>query len=423
MDSVTKSYGSYGGICQAWDSGVSMVSICREYPSLGTKLIHGKFRQNGGCGFILKPEKFRSRPSDSSVLVSDAASASPATLAVHIISGQELPEAFVDPETMPSKVPKEKGYSVVIDLNASSVDQDDIQAKTLYIRKHGRNPFWNEVCPFSSPSCASLLTLCPALPCPALPSQLFTFAIQDRSRGQLTLRIFHNEECVCFTSVPLSCLRVGYRSMTLFEENEDNNYQIEGLPLSKLFLRIGILHAPTPANALGLSRSGSGASAADETDSPQIKSQYSKEFSPAMSVTPSPSPPPRARDSNSRMVGMDVSPGNKHWRRLLKSKSQGAESAAASAAIEDSYVQQHQSPEMTSPPPKQQHRGHARRSASTGDAVSPPSSGRVSHRDRDKDSRRDRDRDSKESRDRRRSRRERERGVPSRSQSGPAAER
>lgn len=137
MDSVTKSYGSYGGICQAWDCGVSMVSICREYPSLGTKLIHGKFRQNGGCGFILKPESFRFRSSDASPANTST------TLAIHIISGQELPEAYVDPES--GKIPKEKGYSVVIDLNAASVEQGDIQAKTLYIRKHGRNPFWNEV--------------------------------------------------------------------------------------------------------------------------------------------------------------------------------------------------------------------------------------------------------------------------------------
>lgn len=137
MDTLTKSYGSYGGICSAWDCGVSMVSICREYPSLGTKLIHGKFRQNGGCGYILKPEKYRYRSSEP--LTPDV----PLTLAVHIISGQELPEAVFDPES--GKVSKEKGYAVVIDLNAASIDQDDIQAKTLYIKKHGRNPFWNEV--------------------------------------------------------------------------------------------------------------------------------------------------------------------------------------------------------------------------------------------------------------------------------------
>lgn len=138
MDSVTKSYGAYGGICAAWDCGVSMASICREYPSLGTKIIHGKFRENGACGFVLKPEKFRF-PSTERPVVSV-----PLTLAVHIISGQELPEAALDPESSARRA-KEKGYAVVIDLNGTSFNQSDVQAKTLYIKKHGRNPFWNEV--------------------------------------------------------------------------------------------------------------------------------------------------------------------------------------------------------------------------------------------------------------------------------------
>lgn len=194
------------------------------------------------------------------------------------------------------------------------------------------------------------------------------------------MRIFHNEECVCFTSIPLSCLRIGYRSMTLFEENEDNNYQIEVLPLSKLFLRIGILQnePAIPGNIGG-----------GESLSTPIKSQYSKEFSPSMTASTS---LPRSRDTDARMVGMDVSPGNKHWRRLQKSKSDASESVSI----------------QETSPPKQRH--HIRRSASTGDAVPQlsSSSSKPSHRERDRDSR-----------DRRRSRRER----TNRSPSGATAER
>lgn len=150
MDSQTKSFGSYGGICSAWDCGVSMVSVCREYPSLGTKIVHGKFRQNGGCGYILKSEKYRFRPSEnnnvsSSTLTHHHSSViSNSILVVHVISGQDLPESISDPMINP-KSSKEKGYSVVIDLNGASIEHGDVQVKTLYIRKHGRNPFWNEV--------------------------------------------------------------------------------------------------------------------------------------------------------------------------------------------------------------------------------------------------------------------------------------
>lgn len=150
MDSQTKSFGSYGGICSAWDCGVSMVSVCREYPSLGTKINYGKFRQNGSCGYVLKPEKYRFRPTTESQVSSSGLgsgtsmlSLSNSTLILHIISGQELPEGTSD-QNVNSKS-KEKGYSVVIDLNGASIGHDDIQVKTLYIRKHGRNPFWNEV--------------------------------------------------------------------------------------------------------------------------------------------------------------------------------------------------------------------------------------------------------------------------------------
>lgn len=141
MDTQTKSFGSYGGICSAWDCGTSMVTVCREYPSLGTKIVHGKFRQNGGCGFVLKPEKFRFQ----SETLGQSPPLRPSTLIVHIISGQDLPEIPQDIDTSP-RTSKEKGYAVVIDLNGSSIDHDEIQAKTLYIRKHGRSPFWNEVC-------------------------------------------------------------------------------------------------------------------------------------------------------------------------------------------------------------------------------------------------------------------------------------
>lgn len=93
-------------------------------------------------------------------------------------------------------------------------------------------------------------------------------------------------------------MRVGYRSMTLFEENEDNNYQTEMLPMSKLFLRIGFLTTDESGAVVAAS---------------PLQSAYSKEFSPSTSPSP---PQIRSRDHNSRMVGMDVSPGNKQWKRL-----------------------------------------------------------------------------------------------------------
>ena len=40
--------------------GIPCVSLTHHLPSLATKLHHGKFRANGGCGFVPKPLVLRS---------------------------------------------------------------------------------------------------------------------------------------------------------------------------------------------------------------------------------------------------------------------------------------------------------------------------------------------------------------------------
>ena len=104
---------------------------------------------------------------------------------------------------------KDKGLSVVIDLNGLGLD--DIRQKTKAIRKHGSNPFWNEV---------------------------FTFTLQDPSDGQITLRVFSNNVCTGFVSVPLSHLRTGFRNLQLFEETEANDFIAAPMEMSSLFVRV-----------------------------------------------------------------------------------------------------------------------------------------------------------------------------------------
>lgn len=44
-----------------WNAGIQMVAINFQKPDLGMHLNQGKFRKNGGCGYILKPESLRNR--------------------------------------------------------------------------------------------------------------------------------------------------------------------------------------------------------------------------------------------------------------------------------------------------------------------------------------------------------------------------
>jgi hypothetical protein len=157
---------------------------------------------------------------------------------------------------------------------------------------------------------------------------------------------------VCFASIPLSALRVGYRSLTLFEENEDNNYRIEALPLSRLFLRIGLLSN----DAFAISGAAPNKTLS-RTSSPDHSSPPSSATSPG-----------RSRDSNSRMVGMDLSPGNKHWRRL-SSRGGGSENGGGVGEQELIGAGTAYGTPETSTRSRYSPR-HLRRSATTGDSPS-----------------------------------------------------
>jgi hypothetical protein len=105
---------SYGRMVQLWDAGVPCLSLCHHYPSLATKLHHGKFRANGGCGFVPKPRGLRggaklrrdgsssaeeegcSTDSDKEEEEEKEEEGGGSVLIVHVISGQELPDSMPD---------------------------------------------------------------------------------------------------------------------------------------------------------------------------------------------------------------------------------------------------------------------------------------------------------------------------------------
>jgi hypothetical protein len=92
MDSQVKVDSSYGRMVQLWDCGVPCISLCHQYPSLATKLHHGKFRGNGGCGFVPKPTALRSEAEQEEETEAEGGF----VLLVHVISGQELPDSVPD---------------------------------------------------------------------------------------------------------------------------------------------------------------------------------------------------------------------------------------------------------------------------------------------------------------------------------------
>ena len=108
------------------------------------------------------------------------------------------------------------GFSVVLSMHDAMLPIENVEQKTRSVRNHGRNPFWNEV---------------------------FSFAVRDRNRGQLTMRVFYDNYCQGFTSVPLGCLRQGYRSVSLFHEDECDYFMVKVIETASLFVRVSLCPA------------------------------------------------------------------------------------------------------------------------------------------------------------------------------------
>lgn len=69
--------------CEAWSAGNQLVALNYQTASMPMWINWGKFRENGSCGYVLKPE----------YMLTDEYSPSDAIrLCVHIISGQQLPK-------------------------------------------------------------------------------------------------------------------------------------------------------------------------------------------------------------------------------------------------------------------------------------------------------------------------------------------
>ena len=110
-----------------------MVALNYQTSDLPKHLNHGQFKQNGACGYVLKPAyMLYSSPGTPPVNPT-----SPIRLTVHVLSGQQLPKAggkkageIIDP---------------FITLSIHGVKGDTKNVSTKVIDNNGFNPVWNEV--------------------------------------------------------------------------------------------------------------------------------------------------------------------------------------------------------------------------------------------------------------------------------------
>jgi hypothetical protein len=109
---------------EAWAAGVQMAAMNYQTSGKGMYINHGKFLQNGNCGYVLKPR----------CLLDPAAAPAPArVLSVHIIAGSLLPK------------PASEVISPVVVVSVCGQGADSEEQRTKAVDSNGFNPVWDEV--------------------------------------------------------------------------------------------------------------------------------------------------------------------------------------------------------------------------------------------------------------------------------------
>ncbi|XP_028660037.2 1-phosphatidylinositol 4,5-bisphosphate phosphodiesterase delta-1a isoform X1 [Erpetoichthys calabaricus] len=120
-----------------WIAGCQIVALNFQTPCLQMDLYQGMFKQNGHCGYILKPKFLRESTSQfNPMCVTSGEWLQPKKLHVMIISGQQLP-----------KVNQDKINSIVdplVKVEIFGVPRDVQKAETHHLNNNGFNPMWNK---------------------------------------------------------------------------------------------------------------------------------------------------------------------------------------------------------------------------------------------------------------------------------------
>uniref|UniRef100_A0A8C7Y4Y5 Phosphoinositide phospholipase C n=1 Tax=Oryzias sinensis TaxID=183150 RepID=A0A8C7Y4Y5_9TELE len=177
-----------------WNVGCQIVALNFQTAGLEMDLNDGLFKQNGGCGYILKPDFmrdaiFHTKIQSKSQLLSN--------------NGQQLP-----------KVNQKEGSIVdpLVRVEIYGVPQDQAKDETSHINNNGFNPVWNATLNF-------------VIHTPEL--ALVRFVVEDYDKAS------RNDFIGQFT-LPFTCIQPGYRHIHLLSKDG------MAIPPSSLFVNISI---------------------------------------------------------------------------------------------------------------------------------------------------------------------------------------
>lgn len=187
----------------AWSVGCQMVALNFQTEDAFLRLNDGRFRENGNCGYVLKPTSLMTKRLNTSLR--------PATLSIRVLSGSCLPKPnglrngdCIDPYV------KVAVYDVV-----GGEKETIVQQQTIAIPQNGFFPIWNQ--------------------------EPFTFTVESWSIAMIQVTVYDKlkEEFIASSSAPLSCLRNGVRSLKLYDAS---NTRSGAFDFASLLLDIKVGH-------------------------------------------------------------------------------------------------------------------------------------------------------------------------------------
>ncbi|XP_069814926.1 1-phosphatidylinositol 4,5-bisphosphate phosphodiesterase delta-1 isoform X3 [Dendropsophus ebraccatus] len=174
-----------------WNVGNQIVALNFQTPCAEMDVYQGRFRDNGFCGYILKPSFLRYNQSKfNPKSIQDGEWWTPKKLNIMVISGQQLP-----------KVNKKKSSIVdpFVTVEILGVARDREKKLTKVVENNGFNPMWNEHFEFE-------------IDVPAL--ALVRFLVEDYDASS-------RNDFVGQYTLPLTSLQLGYRHIHLLNKNGD----------------------------------------------------------------------------------------------------------------------------------------------------------------------------------------------------------
>uniref|UniRef100_A0A7I4YAT9 Phosphoinositide phospholipase C n=2 Tax=Haemonchus contortus TaxID=6289 RepID=A0A7I4YAT9_HAECO len=183
-----------------WNHGIQLVGLNYQTPGLMIDLQEGRFSENGGCGYVLKPAIMN----EDLFVAGEKPPTTPQILHLRVLSGQQLPR----PRNSNAKGDSSDPF-VVIEI--FGIPGDCAEERTKTVRNDGHNPSFDESFQFqvSVPELA-----------------LVRFLVLDDD--------FIGDDFIGQYTIPFECLQPGFRHVPLLNSEGDP------LPNATLFVHVAV---------------------------------------------------------------------------------------------------------------------------------------------------------------------------------------